>query len=215
MKKLKVLRHANGSRNIRRRPGTLTDVIRKNVPPSTARHLRRGHMAHGMREVNHIERESWEEEAARMQHLVERQKLDHHRRFYEALKRSRDMVDIVQERESQLQCANLNLDGSNAALQEANQELQAISETLDQANDKLIQSNRDLERFAAIISHDLQQPLRTVGSYAQLLQKRCQGQLDDKADEYIHHIMGGVTRMSELIQALLEYSRVSTRGRAF
>jgi light-regulated signal transduction histidine kinase (bacteriophytochrome) len=73
-------------------------------------------------------------------------------------------------------------------------------------------SNADLEHFAHVASHDLQEPLRTVTSFVQLLEQRCRDSLDTESREYIRFAVDGAKRMHSLIQDLLSYSRITTLG---
>ena len=103
------------------------------------------------------------------------------------------------------------------ALQRTHEELERrVAERtaeLEEANRELRRSNQDLQSFAYASSHDLQEPLRTVATYVQVLEKRYGDQLDDQARQYIDFAVQGAKRMHFLIRGLLAYSRVSTQIR--
>ncbi|MCU7495710.1 MAG: PAS domain S-box protein [Ignavibacteria bacterium] len=94
-------------------------------------------------------------------------------------------------------------------------EIRHYQEKLQQTLLELERSNKELEQFAYIASHDLQEPMRMIASFTQLLASRYQGKLDNKADEYIEFALEGARRMQTLIRDLLKYARVTSRLKPF
>lgn len=86
---------------------------------------------------------------------------------------------------------------------------------LEETMERLKSSNQELEKFAYVASHDLQEPLRMVSSFTQLLEKQYKDKLDNEANEYINFIVNGAKRMQELINDLLAYSRVTNKAYIF
>lgn len=123
--------------------------------------------------------------------------------------------DVINERTHELEDARLAALNMMEDANEAKKAAEQAKDRLDEQASKLAISNKELEQFAYVASHDLQEPLRTVGSFVQLLAQRYKGKLDDQADEFIQFAVEGVSRMRQLINDLLMFSRVETKGGEF
>lgn len=103
----------------------------------------------------------------------------------------------------------------NARARKDARQAQSVSGQLEEVNQRLKASNERLEQFTYAVSHDLQEPLRMVTSYLQLLEQQYSDQLDEDAKEFIEYAVDGAERMEDMIDSLLAYSRVETEGDPF
>ncbi len=122
---------------------------------------------------------------------------------------------ILQQEISTRRAVEKALQEQNLVLQQEISNRQRAESALLKSNQELARSNAELEQFAYVASHDLQAPLATIASYAQLLEKRYKDQLDTQGSKFIGNIVQGCTRMQTLIDDLLEYSRVGRSRKPF
>ncbi len=119
------------------------------------------------------------------------------------------------ELELRVAARTAELASTNEALQREVGERRRVEDELRHAVDNLARSNIELERFAYIASHDLREPLRLIINYCDLLRRRCAGSLDDNARLYIQFAIEGANRLYDMINSLLDYSRLNVRTGQF
>ena len=126
------------------------------------------------------------------------------RSLEQALRDLRVTNEVLEARSAELEVTNVRLREENAERRRAERELAEQARVLSR-------TNAELQQFAYVSTHDLREPLRKVRSYAELLERRYQGQLDEKADKYIDYVVSGATRMQVLITDLLAYLAVDNK----
>jgi len=120
-----------------------------------------------------------------------------------------ELFHSVQQQSSELKIQNLRIEQQAARLIEINKSLNKEITEKESVRRQLLNSNEELERFAYVASHDLKEPLRTIGSFTQILQKQLEPQAPPETKEYFHFVIDGVKRMSYLLEDLLALSRLN------
>lgn len=133
--------------------------------------------------------------------------------IYEAATRTRE--DELRDQKHELDERNAALERTRNSLEERNDELREIRTELISTIERLEASNERLDRFASTAAHDLNEPLRMVTRYLELLEDRHGDDLDEEAVEFLEFAVGGADRMRTMIDDLLSYARIDTRGNAF
>jgi signal transduction histidine kinase len=132
------------------------------------------------------------------------------------LSKHRDhLEELVDERTTSLKKSNEKLTRENTKRKQAENRLISLNQELDLTIKKLSRSNKELQDFVYVASHDLREPLRTISSFGQLLEDSLKGQLDKDDNENLQFMIDGANRMAQMIEAMLMYSRVSTKGIQF
>lgn len=123
-----------------------------------------------------------------------------------------EMLDQINTRDQSLSEAKDQLE---LRVVERTRQLSEMNAVLQQRTKALEATNRELEQFAYVTSHDLQEPLRSIGGFTQILEKKYRNSLDENAREYMHYIVEGVSRMQALIKDILIFSRLGRQSNEF
>lgn len=142
MRKIKTPRDAKGLSALKIRPITPRDAIAKQITPTSARNIKRGHFVKGMRDFNRIGWEDWEKTVSETWKAVEKQRFGKANQFYSALKRANELLGEIRSREEKLKV-------QSEELKAANEEMQTTNEEMQSANEELRATTEELERTSA------------------------------------------------------------------
>jgi len=129
---------------------------------------------------------------------------------YKAQKKS---SELLKGKNEEINRQNEELQNVNELLSDTNKLLEQNKLKIEEQNKALESSNEDLRNFASVASHDLKEPLRMINSYTSILKRKYEGLFDERAHEFMGYVVDGVSRMEQLINSLLDYSRVSIDGK--
>ena len=130
-------------------------------------------------------------------------------------KNHKELIEELQHLRHEIDSLNAAAKVRSAELIHALQEISSLNEEKGKRAKELEAANKDLEQFAYVASHDFNEPLRMISSFTQLLERKYKDKLDPDANDYIHFVVDGATRMQKLLTNLLDFSRVSTHAKPF
>ncbi len=201
VRKVKTLRVRRGLGYLKTRPRTMNDRIYNQFSVRTIKNIPSKGLANGIRNIHSIGKKPWELELAESMHIRAKQVRDKASRIYDTLNSVNAAMTEIKKREQELQSFTEDLQNTNEGLQATNEEVERIG--------------KQMREFASVASHELQEPLRMVGSYLQLIEKRYLSKLDIKGKEFMEFAVDGAKRMQTLIDDLLNYSRLTTCPKVF
>ncbi len=131
-------------------------------------------------------------------------------RHYEGFElRITKLIVDINEKKTQLEAKNTEINDQASKLKIANENLEVQIQEKEEAKLQALESNQELERFAYVASHDLKEPLRTIGSFTSLVKRKCSDNMDEDVEKYFYYITDGVKRMSVMLDDLLALSKLN------